>query len=163
MTTGQLRKHVNIGWVAVACAKAARDGALVRLGGGAHSSIYGLPGQKLATRDAGAVVTVPAKRKKTAKAAVKRSAPERKVQRNTATSATPTRVARPAGGHLRIEKAALRTTYAAAAASAFRAAIASDGAMLFLGAAAGAFELNRGETRALIDFVRTLDGQRLGA
>ena len=44
-----------------------------------------------------------------------------------------------------------------AAPSGFRAAIASDGAMIFLGATAGRFELTRAESRALIDFVRTLD------
>ncbi|TAK81734.1 MAG: hypothetical protein EPO20_24010 [Betaproteobacteria bacterium] len=48
-------------------------------------------------------------------------------------------------------------------AGAFRAAIASDGAMIFLGAAAGQFELNRGESSALIEFVRTLDRGEVGS
>jgi hypothetical protein len=50
-----------------------------------------------------------------------------------------------------------------AAAGDFRVAIASDGAMLFLDAKVGAFELNRAETRAVIEFVRTLDRGEAGA
>jgi hypothetical protein len=165
MTTGQLRKHVDVAWVAVACAKAARDGALVRLGGGAHSSIYGLPGQKLPKGETAAAASAPAKPRKAGKAAAgKRSAPVRKVQRKTARKAQKTvsrPPARPAGSRLRMENAALRAPCADAAS--FRTAIASDGAMIFLGAAAGPFELTRPESRALIEFVRTLDGAKLAA
>ncbi len=93
------------------------------------------------------------------KPAKKRSQAKPKVQRNTATSAKRPRVAHKArkAAKLRKPRADLRIPYADSTASAFRTAIASDGAMIFLGAAAGPFELNRGESRALIAFVRTLD------
>ena len=161
MTTRQLRKYVDVSWVSVACGQAATQGALVRLGGGARSTIYGLPGQKLPT---GREPAAPAKPKKARKAAAKkRSAPVRKVQRKTAKKVQKTVLPprQPAGRHLRTEHADLRPQRADA--GAFRTAIASDGAMIFLGAAAGAFELNRVESRALIEFVRTLDGGTLGA
>ncbi len=104
-----------------------------------------------------------AERPAKAKRAYKRSAPVRKVQRNTAKTARKkaVRAPRPAARHLRTENAALRTPYADA--GAFRTAIASDGAMLFLGAAAGPFELTRLESRAVIEFVRTLDRGEVGA
>lgn len=159
MTTRQLSEHVDAAWVSITCSQLAKQGKLVRLGGGAHSTIYGLPGQKLPKGDA--VATAPAKPKKAAKvAAKKRSKTKRKVQRNTATSA-----ARPAGPHLRIRNAELRLGNAGAGKqfSTFRTAIASDGAMIFLGAAAGPFELTRPESRALIEFVRTLDAGKLAA
>lgn len=144
MNVTQLRKHVDVAWVAVACAKAARDGALVRLGGGPKSSIYGLPGQTLPKGEAGAV---PAKDKKP-------SAKAPKVQRKTARKAP-----KPESAAHRLDLAnpSLRTACADAQAGDFRAAIASDGAMLFLGASCGAFELSRAETRALVAFVRELD------
>ncbi len=156
MTTRQLRAHVDVAWGSVACSQLAKAHKLIRLGGGAHSSIYGLPGQKLPKGD-GAAVAEP---KKAPKAKPKkRSAPVRKVQRKTAKKAQKTvsaavPAARPAERHLRM---------AYADAGAFRTAIASDGAMIFLGAKAGAFELDRGETRAVIEFVRTLDRGEVGA
>ncbi len=160
MTAGQLRKHVDVAWVAVACAKAARDGALVRLGGSAHRSIYGLPGQKLPKGDAGAVTAAPAKPKKASKAAAKkRSAPVREVQRKTAR-----KVQKPVSASVReAAKEAKRFPSPGDEVRSFRAAIASDGAMIFLGAAAGVFELNRVEARRLVEFVRTLDAGALGA
>lgn len=118
MTSRELRKYVDVAWVSVACSQLAKQGSLVRLGGGAHSSIYGLPGQKLPNGETDAVATAPAKRKKAAKAAPKkRSAP---------------------AAHLRTRNAELRPGNADAGKefSAFRTAIASDGAMIFLGAAA---------------------------
>ena len=90
-----------------------------------------------------------------AKRAYKRRAPVRKAQK-TVPSAKRPRVARKAA-KLRKPRADLRITYADVAAATFRTAIASEGAMIFLGAAAGPFELTRAESRALIDFVRTLD------
>lgn len=89
------------------------------------------------------------------KPAEKRSAPVRKVQRKTARTASP--------GNLRAKDADLRIPYAGAPAGAFRTAIASDGAMIFLGAARGAFELTREEARAVVGFVRELDGGKLAA
>jgi hypothetical protein len=101
-----------------------------------------------------AAAAAAAKTPATPKRAYKRRAPVRKVQRKTATSA-----GRPGAtgkaGVLRMKNAALRIPCADA--GSFRAAVTSDGAMLFLRAAAGEFELNRAEARALVDFVRTLD------
>ena len=136
MTVKQVRKHVNLALLSTFCSQLAKRGELKILGGGERTSIYGLPGQKLQTTEVDA-------------------APVRKMQRKTPTSPKRPRAAREAP-KLRMKNAALRKPYADAA-STFRAALASDGAMIFLGAAAGAFELNRGETRAMIDFVRTLD------
>lgn len=173
MTVKEARKHADVAWIGVTCAQFARKGKLVRLGGGPKSSIYGLPGQKLPKGESAAAATAPARRKKATKVKhKKRSAPVRKVQRKTAPSARRPRVlikpekdfraTPPAGGHLRIGHADLGKQYADGPAG-FRTAIASDGAMLFLGAAAGPFELTRPESRALIEFVRTLDAGMLAA
>jgi hypothetical protein len=51
MTSRQMREHVDVKHVAVEMAQAADAGALVRLGGGARSTIYGLPGQKAKVAD----------------------------------------------------------------------------------------------------------------
>lgn len=166
MTVKQARKYADVSWIGVCCPQLARKGKLVRLGGGPKSSIYGLPGQKPPKGDAGAVATVDTAAKP--KRAYKRRAPVRKVQK-TVLSAKRPRVARkapklrkvradlraPRAGRLLVKR---ETDFAATpGAGAFRAAIASDGAMIFLGAAAGQFELTRAESRAVIEFVRTLD------
>lgn len=106
-----------------------------------------------------AAAAIPAK----AKPAKKRSAPVRKVQRNTAIAAKRPHVARKAVKLPKVRAAPSMYESGTATAGAFRTAIASDGAMIFLGAAAGPFELTRPESRALIEFVRTLDRGEVGA
>lgn len=158
MTSVQMSEHVDAKWLSTIAHQLAKGGELKILGGGKRSSIYGLPGQKAETAEH------PAKPKR----AKKRSAPVRKVQRKTARKVQKTvtvsrrSLAREAPV-LRTPRADLRIPYADAAASAFRTAIASDGAMIFLGATGGPFELTRPESRALIDFVRTLDRAGLAA
>ena len=45
----------------------------------------------------------------------------------------------------------------------FRPALAADGSMLLLDAVRGNFELNRVETRVVVEFVRLLDKGAIGA
>lgn len=119
--------------------------------------------------------------------AYKRRAPLRTAQENTATSAKRPRAApgtarsellavhhavmNPQGAverggdtlTVKMVKEFIGADLAAHAPPHFRTAIASDGAMLFLGAAAGPFELSRAEARLAIEFVRTLDRGEVGA
>jgi len=95
----------------------------------------------------------------TPKKAKKRSAPVRKVQRKTARKVQKT-VSAAVREAAKEEK---RYPSGSEAVKSFRAAIASDGSMIFLGASSGPFELNRPESRVLIEFVRTLDGGGVGA
>lgn len=48
-----------------------------------------------------------------------------------------------------------------AARAAFRPALAADGAILFMGAAKGDFEIPRSEARSLVNLVRRLSGPEL--
>lgn len=144
MTVKEARKHADVAWIGVTCAQFARKGKLVRLGGGPKSSIYGLPGQKLPKGDGGAV----APNMKKPKPAKKRRKTLRKSQRNTATSARPD------------PNAALRAQVDAALKEAHRWALTSDGAFVLLGTDT---EIHRPAARALVAFVRELDGGKLAA
>jgi hypothetical protein len=52
MTARECAKYVKCGWLSIATSQLAARGRLVRLGGGAHSTIYGLPGQKAGAKAA---------------------------------------------------------------------------------------------------------------
>lgn len=153
MTVPQLRAHVDHPHVPTYLSQLAKRDALVRLGGGHKSTVWGLPGQKAPEASPGTPTKPKAKRAGGGGAAMRR---KRRVKR---TSRISVAAARAAG----IKAAKTRAANAArAAAGTFRPAIASDGALLLLGAAT-AGELNRGETRVLVDFIRRLDKAEIGA
>lgn len=168
MTAQELRKHVDVEGLSGICSGLWKRGIIRKLGGGARSSIYGLPSQKLEERKVGDALERGAelgrkKRKGRAKKAAPARAKHARKRRLKRTSripapATPSPAARKKGG--------------------FRPAIAGDGALLFMGAARGDFELERAQARGFVeilrrltpaeldltaDFLKTLDGAELAA
>jgi len=144
MTTRQLRKHVPGARISMLVAQLANSSQLGRLGGTKCNTIYGLPDQH-------APVSAPDKpprsihRKRRQRAGGGTAMHKRRVKRMP-------KLAKP--------RAATRKALPQSA-GAFRPAIAADGALLFIGAAKGDFELNRAEVRVLAEFLRRVD--RTGA
>lgn len=149
MTSRELRKHVDDDRVANHCFMLTQSGQLGVLGGGARSKIYGLPDQNLSARkeplQADASVDIDGVHKRTTKAKKKA---QKKAGSKAAKKAWKTRRANAGRWRSRPAKS-------------FRPALTADGAILFLGAKKGEFEIPRADTRALVDLVRKLTGPEL--
>lgn len=134
MTTAQLREHHDHPHITTYCSQLAKRGVLGRLGGGKRTTIYGLPDQKApeTTTDA----------------------PPRSIHRSKAGKHAKKRAG---GGSVAMRrKPDLKHPK-----KAFRPALAADGAILFLGAYRGDFEIRRAEARVVVDLVRRLSGDEL--
>jgi len=136
MTSKELREHgMEDANASTLVGQLANRGALAKVGGGKRSTIYGLPGQK--ANDAKAEKSSPiARRRRKAKNAAKRARGAVAVRRKRT-------VQRP------------RKT--------FRAALASDGSILLLGAKRGDLEIDRDAARAVVKLVRGVTSAELAA
>ena len=142
MTVVQMREHsVKDAGLATLLGQA----GFARLGGGKRSTVWGLPGQALPKTDA-----------------LKRGAElGKKGQAKGAHRATrPAKRGKRAGGG---SVAMRRKSPVKRAAKAFRPALAADGAILCIGAEYGELELDKGQTRVLLDVARKLTPPELAA
>lgn len=138
MTVAAMRKHVDTSGLSGLMSKLARTGVTKKLGGGAKSGIYGLPDQQL---------------------------PADALERGAELGRRP---ARAAGSRKRPLKRASRIAVAAARRAGrtlpkFRPALAADGAILCIGAEYGELELDKAQTRVLLDVSRKLKPTELAA
>jgi hypothetical protein len=141
MTTRELRAHVDHPNMPTYCGQLADRGTLGRLGGGKRSTIYGLPDQKAPEKaEAAEVDKAPRAIHRKKKQAKKRAG----------------------GGAVAMRrKPSLKGAKKARSNGQFRPALASDGAILFIGAHRGEFEIPRAEARVVVSLVRRLTGDEL--
>lgn len=145
LTVPELRKYMDIKRLAIIVAQLRAHGTLKRLGGGAHSSIYGLPGQVLEDRDKALGAAPKVRQVQPPKKAAGGAKAPRKYKKRKARNSSPA---------VEDRQPVLRA--ARIVAGRFRPAIACDGALLLTGAVE-AFELNSAETRVLADFLARVD------
>lgn len=138
MTTRELRAHVDHPNMPKYCSQLADRGTLGRLGGGKRSTIYGLPDQK-------------APEAKTDK-------PPRAIHRKKARKHAKKRAG---GGSVAMRRKRALNGSKKAVKATFRPALAADGAILFIGAHRGDFEIPRAEARVMVSLVRQLTGDEL--
>ena len=153
MDVKELRKHVNAEALAAVCSSICKRGIIRKLGGGAKSSIYGLPSQSLADRKGDDMLERGAELggKSAAKKAVKGKAAKRgkRLKRTSRIPVKPT----PSPAHWGVPKSR----------GAFRPALAADGAILFIGAKNGDFEVRPVDVRAILNLSRRLTPVELDA
>ncbi len=142
MDVRSLAKHVkDTNHLSTIVAQLARDGVLKKLGGGTRSTIYGTPSQKLDERKSGDALERGAELGRNSAAPKAKRKAGKRGKRLARTSripapATPSPAAKRKGG--------------------FRPAIAADGAIIFLGAKRGDFEVQPVDVRAVLNLSRRL-------
>lgn len=136
MGAAELSKHVKVNSLGyhLAAGASATPPRFARLSGRTSGTIWGLPGQEVPPSP---------------HAGVEKGDQPNRTQRGRRLKKT--------------SRIPSRTVEAKKPRSAFRPALASDGAILFMGAKGGDFEIARKEVRAVLDLVRRLTPAELGA